>query len=297
MDRAWRLALLAAVMPGCGDVLNLSPAIRFTLPLSINGRAVGAAIIDTGGDYELMLADDHGLPVIDETEVLIFGGRETVRVVGGFDYTVGGVRAIAQSAIVGVPICQCNGLGFSFFRKTGMTLRLDFASGAADFLTAPPDDGLVIPFDPPPGHLPAFDSAFVRVVVFPEGQPCDPAAEVSGEVDPVLNTLRASTSTRREGTACLARRLAAIVDSGAAETLIRRGLVDESRADWIGRVPLVIQHGQLGTVHVSARLYDNPGLPDMIVGTNVMRAWSTQWHFTYLPQGGWITAYPRTVVE
>lgn len=287
------LLVVLFAISGCGDLFSLSPAIRFTMPLSINGKEVGDVIIDTGGDYELMLGHDHGLPVIDETEVLIFGGRETVQVVGEFDYAVGGVRASANSAIVGVPICNCNGLGFPFFRKTGMTLGLDFETSTADFHAIPPEEGVVIPFDSPPAYLPTFDSAFISVLVYAEGPLCEPRegiiVEVADDAGGELNT----PEGRKESADCSARRLSAILDTGASETLIRRGLITETPTDWLGRVPVKLHHPQLGTVHVSARQYDNPELPDLIVGTNVMRAWSPRWHFTYDPQGGWITAYPR----
>lgn len=294
---AQALLILVCAIPGCGDLFSLSPAIRFTMPLSINGKEVGDVIIDTGGDYELMLGHDHGLPVIDETEVLIFGGREIVQVVGEFEYAVGGVRTSANSAIVGVPICNCNGLGFPFFRKTGMTLSLDFDRSFADFHALPPDGGTIIPFDPPPPYLPTFDSAFISIVAFPNGPLCEPPSGTIAEGESGDDPDFITADLAKESAHCPARRLSAILDTGAAETFIRRGLIDEKFVDWLGRVPLRLHHPQLGTVHVSARLFDNPELPDVIVGTNVMRAWSPQWHFTYSPQGGWITAFPEGADE
>ena len=62
------------------------------------------------------------LKVVDSTEVLAFGGTESVDVTESFDYTAGGWQTHAEAAIVGVSVCECNGLGFHFFRKTGAVL-------------------------------------------------------------------------------------------------------------------------------------------------------------------------------
>lgn len=261
--------LLALAWCGCGDFLSLSPAVRFTMPLRINGEPAGEAIVDTGGDYELMLGHDHGLPVVDRREVLIFGGRETVEVVGGFHYAVGGIGMAAESAIVGTPICACNGVGFSFFRKTGVTLRLDFDAVVADFARRPAEDGVILAFEPPPVHLPTFDSAFIDVQVHVEGR----------------------ESAAKEDGAGL--RLRALLDTGAAETLIRRGLIAGAGEDLLGRSAIVVRHEELGAVHVRARLFDNPELPDFILGTNVMGAWASRWYFTFTPDGGRVVAVRR----
>jgi hypothetical protein len=53
------LAAACAIAAGCGGVF--APAPLFTTPLSIEGEDVGPAIIDTGGDYEVILRETFGL--------------------------------------------------------------------------------------------------------------------------------------------------------------------------------------------------------------------------------------------
>jgi hypothetical protein len=228
--------------------------------LSIDGNAVEPAIIDTGGGYELMLRDAYDLRLVDVTEVVAFGGREVVGVTEGFPYSVGGWSTQADAAIVGLSVCDCNGIGFHFFRKTGAVLSVDYGSATAAFLASAPTGGVEIAFSDPPESLPTFDGAFVEVDV-----------ESGGEYRDVL----------------------ALLDTGANTSVMRRGLVGESSVLQGGRVSVLITHARLGTVSASLNLFDTEGLPDLIIGTDIMRAWSDRWYFSFEPRGGSVTVVPR----
>jgi len=39
-------------------------------------------------------------------------------------------------------------------------------------------------------------------------------------------------------------------------------------------------------------LFDTAGLPDLIIGTDIMGAWSDRWYFTFAPRGGHVTVFP-----
>ncbi|MCH7925900.1 MAG: hypothetical protein IIC51_10245, partial [Planctomycetes bacterium] len=43
---------------------------------------------------------------------------------------------------------------------------------------------------------------------------------------------------------------------------------------------------------VSAALFSNDDLPDLILGIDVMRAWGDRWYFRYTPNGGIVTVFP-----
>jgi hypothetical protein len=232
------------------------PAPLFLVPLEIEGQDIGGAVIDTGGGYEILLRENFGLEVIDEVEVLAFGGRETVAVTEGFSYSAGGFQKVARTAIVSSSICDCNGLGFFFFRDTGVVLGIDFVKSQAMFLERAPDGGVSIPFAPPPANLNDFGTAFMEVDI----------------------------ATGDETTQTLA-----LIDTGANVTLIRRGLLESSPALNLNRQEITISHDFLGTVAVSVGLYDTEGLPDVILGTDVMGAWGNEWYFTYTQSGGSIT--------
>lgn len=265
-----RLSLGAALcvctvsMIGCGDVFAPRPAPLFSAPLIIDGEPVGEAIVDTGGGYELMLRDAYGLELVATTEVLAFGGMEVVGVTEGFSYSVGGWEASADAALVGLSVCDCNGLGFLFFRKTGAILEMDFPQGRADIVASTPEGGVAIHFELPPPQLQGFDSAFVEVEVSSGGE----------------------TVT-----------LLGLFDSGTNASVIRRGLVGETSALSPNRMDITITEAHLGTVAANVALYDTPGLPDIILGTDVMRAWSDRWYFEYAPKGGVITVFPRYDIE
>jgi hypothetical protein len=266
-DRSFIRAVVASgtlcVLCGaCGDVFPPVPAPLFTIGLEINGKQVDSAILDTGGGYELMLQKSIGLPVFDEVEVLAFDGPEMVGVAEGFSYTIDGTSFTAQAAIVGISICDCNGVGYLFLRKAGQTLAVDFDANEAFLLDDAPSVGVQIDFGEPPDTLPHFDSAFLTV-------------EVSvGSKTLVLNGL---------------------LDTGTNGTVMRRGLFDApTRPLQPDRLDITIGRDELGVVAANVRLFDTPGLPDIILGTDVMRAWSDRWFFTYAPRGGTVTVEPRT---
>ena len=302
--------LALGLLAGCGQTFPPPPAPLFTTPLVIHGRSVGSAVIDTGGAYELMLQENFGLNVLGQVEVLAFSGKEFVDITDGFPFNVGGVDAMADAALVGISVCDCNGLGFYFFRKTGTVLAIDFDSLTASFVDeAPRSDpvagdetsgvglaahrrNIVIPFERPPLQLPHFDSAFLSVQI----------------------TLDGTT-----------RRVLGLLDTGTNSTLMRRGLFDSSSTPQspaselpldVGALPIAVGHltlqallggpdrveitihrEELGTVAVNVGLFDTEGLPDIILGTDVMRAWSPRWFFKYRTVGGEVTVAPaRTAV-
>lgn len=244
---------------GCGSAFPPQRAPLFTAPLSIEGTEVGRAIIDTGGGYEVMLHRPFGLDVVDTMDVLAFGGRETVGVTGGFVFETGGVRASADSAIVGLSVCECNGVGIDFFRKTGSIVGIDFDLAQAAFLCELPDGGVEIPFEDPPPHMTRFDSAFLDVVITDGSE---------------------STLVR------------ALLDTGTNGTIMRRGLLSRSGNAPGSEYSIQISRPEFVTVQVRTTLFTTEGLPDLIIGTDVMEVWSSRWYFHFLPIGGVVKAYP-----
>ena len=220
---------------------------------------MGSAIIDTGGGYEVMLRDDFGLEVTGSVEVLAFGGWELVRVTEGFAYSAGGVDAVAETALLGVSACDCNGLGVDFLRKTGVVLAFDFPEKTAAFLTSVPSGGYTIGFESPPAQLAGFDSAFIEVRI---------------------------SSGRKS------RAVRGLLDTGASTTVMRRGLLGPPPVFSFGRESVKITHGGLGSVNLDVRLFDTDGLPAIIVGTDAMRGWAERWYFRFTPEGGTVTAFP-----
>lgn len=262
------LCALSAVSPalataglcgGCGETVTFTSAPLLTTPFSINGEPGGNAIIDTGGAYELMLRDSFGLEVMETVEVLAFGGRETVGLVNGFEYEVGGLSATADVALVGLSTCDCNGVGFFFLRKTGALLHLDFADLRAEFGVDAPLGGVELPFEPPPDDLANFDSAFIPVTVSANGTSVD---------------------------------VVALLDTGTNGSVLRRGLIGEPDPLSPNRLNVQVTHPSLGTVALRATLFDTEGLPDMILGTDVMQVWSSDWYFHFAPQGGTVVTFP-----
>jgi len=260
----WRrrigLCVGLALAGGCGDVPAPRPAPRFSVPLEIEGERVDPAIIDTGGGYELMLRESFGLKVIGTAEVLAFGGTEEVGTTEGFEYSAGGWVTRAESALVGLSVCDCNGLGFYFFQKTGAVLALDFKTVTASFALWPPSEGVFLPFQPPPSHLAGFDSAFIEVDV-----------ESGGDSRTVL----------------------ALLDTGTNASVLRRGIVGTASPLTPDRLQVTITEPQLGGVAAQVGLFDVAGLPDMILGTDVMRVWADRWYISFAPGGGTITVLPR----
>lgn len=259
--RAWLLLLslgLCAAGGGCGDLLSPpAPEFPFSLPLHVDGRPVGKAIIDTGGGYEVLLKEPYGLTIIYETRVVAFAGSELVSVTEPFTYAVGGFETFAPGALVGVSTCDCNGLGYHFFRRTGMILALDFSTQTADFVLSPPDDGVLILFSEPPAHLPDFLSSFIKVEVAAGGS---------------------------------SRIVTALLDTGANVSVMRRGLV--GAAPVLANVQTItVAHAQLGGVRATVGLFDTPGLPDLIIGTDVMGVWADQWFLDFSATGGYATLF------
>ncbi len=245
--------------------MNLSsdqPAPLFGAELFVNGESVGPAIIDTGGGFEVMLAEPFGLPIVATTEVLAFGGRETVEVTGAFDYSAGVWSETAEGAIVGVSACECNGLGFVFFRRTGAVLGLDFSSIRSDFVSTVPQGGISVPFERPPPQLTGFDSSFILV-------------EVSDGIS--------------------SRALVGLLDTGTNASVMRRGLLTTPDAAETQRLPVTVHHAQLGTTNGEVSLFDTPDLPDIILGTDLMRNWADRWYFSFAPIGGEVTVQPNHV--
>ena len=243
---------------GCGSLESTfsdQPTL-FSVPLEIVGHPVEKALVDTGGGFEVMLRDDYGLTLIGRSEVLAFGGIAFVGITEAFPYSAGGYPAKADLAIVGASICDCNGLGYHFFRKTGVVLGLDFTVPAATFVATVPKGGVTIPFAPPPRYLDSFESSFVEVEI------------------------RAGGSTER---------VVGLLDTGAPGTVMRRGLIGSASPLIPDRVAVTVTHEHLGSVAVNARLFDTPGLPELILGLDVMRAWGDRWYFSFVPGAGTIT--------
>ncbi len=245
---------------GCGALATLQYAPLFVTPLTIDGADVGDAIVDTGGAYEVILRDDFGLELVDTVEVLGFGGPEHVAVTEPFPYAAGGVSATAEFALIGLSACDCNGVGFRFFRKTQTVLGLDFSTMTARHSKNAPPGGANIEFAAPPPELPDFDSAFMHVEVTAGGE---------------------------------TKHLLALLDTGTNGTVIRRGLFNVPGimpTDWIN---IQVAREELGTVSLPATLFDTSGLPDIILGTDVMGVWSDRWYFSFAPTGGSVTIFPR----
>ena len=253
------LCIAAGLVGGCGNLFGgFTPLL--TAPLVVNGEPVDPAIVDTGGGYELMLRERFGLDIVDTVEVLAFGGRELVGLTEGFPYEVGGVAATAEVALVGISACDCNGVGFFFFRKTGVTVEMDFSRQRVTFVTGPPTGGVALPFEPPPPWMQNFDSAFVTVEVTTDGA----SREVLG-----------------------------LLDTGTNSTVMRRDLLGDGSRLFPNRLSVTIRHEALGAVEARVTLFDTPGLPDLIIGVDVMRAWADRWYFRFYPRGGIVTVFPQ----
>ncbi len=249
------IALLGALLCGCGLDQPSDPEFLFSVPLAVNGQPVADAFIDTGGGYELLIASDLGLQVAGEVDVLAFGGKETVSLSAPFAYSVNGFETISTGALIGLSTCDCNGIGFHFFRRTGLILELDYSRRLADFVLAPPFiHDLAIPFAAPPESLPGFESAFIEVTISSGG---------------------ASRSVR------------GLLDTGANVTVLRAGLLGQPDFFTTDRQTLVLTHDQLGSVSVTAGLFSTEGLPDLIIGVDVMREWADRWYFDFTPGGGY----------
>jgi hypothetical protein len=247
------LAIVGAiVLAGCGD-LGLNPQPLFTTPLSIDDQPIGTAVIDTGGGYEVMLRDAFGLDVIHTAEVLAYTGRERVDLTESFRYEAGGVRAVADTALVGLSVCDCNGVGYFFLRKTGVVLGIDFRVRSARFLPSAPEGGVSLPFEPAPPHMGLFDSSFIDVELSANGR----------------------TRTAR-----------GLLDTGTNFTVMRRDLLDATVPLSRNLGQVTVTHQTLGAITTYVGLFDTQGLPDIILGLDVMRDWADEWYFRYDDEGG-----------
>ena len=252
------LGLGVAALAGCGDVLPRRAAPLFAMPLSVDDEPVGGAIVDTGGGYEVMLKDTFGLDVIDTASVLAYSGHKQVDITEPFNYSAGGWHTTARAAIVGLALCDCNGLGFIFFRRTGAVLAVDFDALTVNFIGRVPAGGLDIPFATAPPHLAGFDTSFVEVDV-----------AVGDET----------------------QRITALLDTGSTVTVMRRGLFDAISPLMPNRLAIAVRHESLGEIETSVSLFDTDGLPDLILGNDAMRAWGDRWYFAYDPIGGTVTVF------
>lgn len=257
MPRAAWLGAACLLIASCGFQPQDPPTFAFSVPFTVNGAPADDAFIDTGGGYEVLVSSAIGLPAVGEVNVLAFGGRETVPLAGPFTYSVNGFETIASGALVGLSTCDCNGIGFHFFRRTGLILELDFPARRADFaLTTPILHDASIPFAEPPDSLPGFESAFIEVTVSAGGS---------------------------------ARSVLGLLDTGANVTVIREGIVGSPLFITPDRQQIAIDHAQLGSVVVTAGLFSTEGLPDLIIGVDVMRRWADRWYMDFTPGGGRVT--------
>ncbi len=235
---------------GCVDFRNPDQLVLLSVPLEVNGESVGEAYVDTGGGYEVLLRETFGLNVVDKVEVLAFGGKEQLSLTEPFRYAVDGYNTVSPGAIVGLSACNCNGLGYHFFRRTGIVLGLDFPTREARFHLGLPIADTYFGFEEPPAQLPDFDSSFIEV-------------EIEGE----------------DGTEVIT----ALLDTGANVSVVKRGLVGNARPLTPDRIEVNITHENLGTVRATVGLFDTQGLPDMIIGTDIMRTWADEWYFDFSP--------------
>lgn len=258
------LALTLVTLAGCDAVVFERRAPLLHTPLTVEGESVTEAIVDTGGGYEIILRESYGLKLTDTMEVLAFGGKEFVAVTEPFRYRVDGFHGDALFALVGLSVCDCNGVGFDFFRKHGLALSLDYATMETWFSTELPEDAtsVTLPFADPPSGLEHFDTAFVEVTVESGG---------------------------------VSRTVTGLLDTGTNATIIRQGLFDPNVALAADRVDLLITRAEWGSVAVRAILFDTPGLPDLILGTDIMAAWADRWDFQFDPSGGTIHVRPHTL--
>ncbi|MBI1826338.1 MAG: hypothetical protein HY287_02735 [Planctomycetes bacterium] len=260
-SRAFAVVFGLAPLAGCVKVLPPEPAVLFSVPLSIDGKPVDAAIVDTGGEYDVILRQAYGLQIVGKAHVLAFDGPESVDVTRGFNFTAGGIDSTADLALVGLSVCDCNGVGFQFFRKERTVLAIDFGALNAGFQPNVPTDGLHVDFAKAPEGLADFDSSFVDVFI-----------QANAGDTPV--------------------HLTALFDTGTNITILRRGILIDPFQLSANLQGILIHHPMLGTVSVTATLFDTPGLPDMVIGTDVMSAWGQRWYFSYNEIGGTTVVIP-----
>ena len=247
---------LSILLPGCGQEAPTGWPDYLKVNLDVAGQDVEPALIDTGGGYELLLREPYGLKLVGIGQIVAFTGTETVGVTEPFAYEAGGVSAVADFALVGSSICDCNGLGFEFFRRTGTILEVDFAAERVALHQSLSPEGITIPFAPQPAGLADFDGAFLKLEVTAGGQ---------------------------------TRSVVGVLDTGAPNSVLREDAFPDARPGLTGRLTTDLMHTQLGTVRVNLPLFDNPELPELIVGLDVMRIWADVWYFRFDDEGGAFT--------
>ncbi|HEY3243326.1 MAG TPA: hypothetical protein VGM03_08245 [Phycisphaerae bacterium] len=240
--------ILLLVLAGCNQtVAPRGP--QFNLPLTIEGRSAGNALVDTGAEGELILADSYGLPVVGSVPIILFSGAMEAGLTAPFTYTVAGVQLRTSGAIVRDSNCACDALGTGFFRRAGTCVRLDYRDGSAALVDRIPDGGIEVPLAPSLNNSGPFTSAHIPVQI---------------------NELTFAD---------------AILDTGANVTAVRALLMPPGSADTYLR----LSHYVLGALSVpQARVltYETEGLPDVIIGTDLMRAWGSVWYFSFSESGG-----------
>lgn len=248
--------LLGALLPGCNQEAPSGWPDYLRVPLEISGQAVEPALVDTGGGYELLLREPYGLSLVGTGQIIAFTGAQVVGVTKPFAYTVGGVDAVADFALVGSSICDCNGLGFEFFRRTGTILEVDFPAQRVALHASFTPEGVTIPFTEQPVGLTNFDGALVELEV-----------TAAGETLSIIGVL----------------------DTGAPNSVLREDAFPHALSGLTGRLTADLRHNQLGTVRVSLPLFDNHQLPELIVGLDVMQIWADVWYFRFDQVGGSVT--------
>ncbi len=245
----WGLAglLLLFATAGCGEPV-VPRGRQFALPLMIEGRLVGSALIDTGAESELILQQPYGLEVVSSVPVILFDGSTIVPVTAPFSYTLAGIDMTSPGAIVRSSACGCDAVGADFFRRSGRVAMIDYRTGATALVGAIPHDGYEVPLAP--GVNPTsqfFNSARVSI-------------QVNGD-----------------------RFVDAILDTGANVSAIRTGLA-RSQAGTVRLTHHVL--GTISVPASQLLPFNTPGLPDLILGTDTMPLWGNVWYFAFGPQSG-----------
>ena len=270
MQRSWSRWVLSLGLAtgltgaaGCGQGVLAGADDYLWLPLIVGGEDVGTALIDTGGDYELLLRETYGLKLVGTAEISVFTGTEVVGVTEAVAYQAGGVAGVADFALVGSSICDCNAVGHEFFRQTGTVLAVDFARDRVDLLTAAESGEATIAFASPPQELAGFDGALLPIRV------------------------RVGSVTHL---------LIGVLDTGALQTVVQRSALATPVSALASYARGTVEHDQLGAVELSLGLYDSPGLPDVIIGVDLMRRWADEWYFVFDEAGGQVTVNGRLAV-
>jgi len=234
---------------GCGSALAPAPAQRlFYLPLVVNGVDLGSAFIDTGGEFEVLLEDPLDLEYRAEVDILAFAGREKVSVTEPFIYSVGDLTLYSEGAIVGIAACKCNGIGLGFLHKVDRVLALNFHTREATLLPDAPTSALQIPVSTPDGRLGLFQGVFIDVQV---------------------------------GSGDSARLVHGLLDTGATHTVMRRGIAGGGTLLQPDLEQVTLENIYLGKARFTVGLFDTEGLPDLIIGTDLMGAWAKQWYMSF----------------